>query len=96
MKPEKGEWRKPVHDIELEDPMERLRSFSSEPDEELKPLGWVKYPEVLAFYFDDNDNCSCTCIFYSLDTREISTDELPRSCDSYVAFPHRHSLVWFS
>lgn len=88
MKPETGEWRR-MADIELEAHKSRLQllAAASKHYKILRPVGWVKYPEVLAFCFD-------TCIFYSLHTHQLHSIDLPLPCGHYSAVVHRNSLVW--
>ncbi|KAH6769037.1 hypothetical protein C2S51_014373 [Perilla frutescens var. frutescens] len=88
MKPaESGEWKKQIYNIKFD--AQQLQQFeycnncSSHGDEDLlRPVGWVKYPEVLAF----GVQCSATLIFYSL----------PRYYGDYHVFPHRNTLLWLS
>lgn len=97
MKRESGEWRKLEHKIiELGPQKCKLphQEFVSGYDNYLRPLGWVKYLEVLAF------RCWCEgrdCFFYNLDTHEIKTVELPDLPGrNYRGLAHRNSLVWLS
>ncbi|KAH6769571.1 hypothetical protein C2S52_014374 [Perilla frutescens var. hirtella] len=96
MEPETGEWRKLRPDINFEAQKTRLEQFScgdEDYEEDLVPLGWVKYPEVLALCFRGRGH---TCIFYNLDTHEISSTELPETSRAYAAFPHKNNLIWLS
>lgn len=98
LKAESGEWRNllPLN-VDLRPLKCRLRvrgqPFGSGHVGCLRPLGWVKYPEVLAFCFGKEGH---TCIFYNLYTREIDTIELPDTNKGYRAFPHRNNLVGLS
>lgn len=66
--PESGEWRKMVK-IEMEP---QKFDFVPKSYPTLKPLRWIKYPEILAFCFLRNIRI---CVLYNLDTHEISTVE---------------------
>ncbi|KAH6769572.1 hypothetical protein C2S52_014375 [Perilla frutescens var. hirtella] len=93
MEPETGEWRKLLPDINFEAQKTRLEQFSCGDDEYLVPLGWVKYPDVLALCFTGRSH---TCIFYNLNTHEISSTELPEAGRACAAFPHKNNLIWLS
>lgn len=54
---------------------------------------WVKYPEILAFCFESVEH---VCVFYNVDTHEINTVELPKSCINYRMFAHMNNLVSLS
>ncbi|KAL6494905.1 hypothetical protein OROGR_030824 [Orobanche gracilis] len=61
MTPETGEWREVLPGVRLGAKKWSLQQLASAgKDQELKPLGWVKYPEVLALHFSGK---SRTCIF---------------------------------
>ncbi|XP_057785349.1 uncharacterized protein LOC131002874 [Salvia miltiorrhiza] len=91
LKAETGEWRKALPNIELGAERCRIQQFS---DRFLEPLGWVKYPQVLAFYFGAYTS-GRHCIFYNLDTHQLDSIELPQSyIGGYQAFPHKNNLIW--
>ncbi|XP_057776012.1 uncharacterized protein LOC130994901 [Salvia miltiorrhiza] len=96
MKSETGEWRKALPNVELGAEKCRIQQFS---DRALEPLGWVKYPQVLALYFGayySEKQCR-HCIFYNLDTHQLDSIELPHSYSrDYDAFPHKNNLIWLS
>ncbi|KAH6832708.1 hypothetical protein C2S53_015752 [Perilla frutescens var. hirtella] len=94
MKPGTREWTKLVADIKLGAQKCRLQQFSGGDNEVLVPIGWVKYPEVLALRFI-GDSMSCPCIFYNLDTHEIDSIELTTACYCYSVV-HKNSLMWLS
>lgn len=74
MEPGTGEWREVRHDIKFESETE---------NEVLLPLGWVKYPEVLAMHSMEK---VYTCFCYNLDTHGtfaiilIHTASTPSTC----------------
>ncbi|XP_057775987.1 uncharacterized protein LOC130994883 [Salvia miltiorrhiza] len=91
MKAETSEWRKALPNVDLGAQKCRIQQFA---DGDLKPLGWVKYPQVLAF-------CSRMeighCIFYNLDTHQLHCIKLPQSySNGYEAFPHKNNLIWLN
>lgn len=91
MKPESGEWGKRFDSAPALKRFEKLAISSST----LKPLGWIKYPEILAFCFSSGKRGDI-CVFYNLDTHERSTVELPHSCTYYRVLAHRNNLVSIS
>ncbi|KAH6833847.1 hypothetical protein C2S53_019411 [Perilla frutescens var. hirtella] len=102
MEPGTGEWRKVLPDVKLKrcrfkhvGSKEEKKLFAREDDGCLEPVGWVKYPEVLALRFSE-DSGGRTCIFYNLDTREINSTVLPSPCAAHRASPHKNNLMWLS
>ncbi|KAH6763606.1 hypothetical protein C2S52_021039 [Perilla frutescens var. hirtella] len=95
MKPGTREWTKLVADIKLGAQKCRLQQFSGGDNEVLEPIGWVKYPEILALGFT-GDYKYCACIFYNLDTHEIDSIKLTTACDFYRGVVHKNSLMWLS
>ncbi|XP_057785371.1 uncharacterized protein LOC131002893 [Salvia miltiorrhiza] len=97
MKAETGEWRKALPNVELGAEKCRIQQFS---DGALEPLGWVKYPQVLAFYFGAyycHEKQICHCILYNLDTHQLDSIELPHSYSrDHDVFPHKNNLIWLS
>lgn len=93
MKPETGKWRKLPRSIDLEAHKRRIHQFAMKDQIFLLPVGWVKYPEVLAFSF-----CGMvrSCIIYNLDRDEINCIELPGPAFRYNIVVHRNSLVCLS
>lgn len=73
MEAETGQWRKALSEIESGSNKCRIQQIASEVDQLPHPLGLVRYPEILAFYF--RKLCPI-CIFYNLDTHEIDSIEL--------------------
>ncbi|XP_057785373.1 uncharacterized protein LOC131002896 [Salvia miltiorrhiza] len=100
MKAETGEWRKALPNVDLGAEKFRIQQFAPpEAGGVLEPLGWVKYPQVLAFYFDDFYwDKKRHCILYNLVTHQLDTIELPRNYTrGYWAFVHKNaSLMWLS
>ncbi|XP_057785348.1 F-box only protein 8-like [Salvia miltiorrhiza] len=94
MKAETGEWRKALPNVDLGAEKCRIQPFGRV----LEPLGWVKYPHVLAFYFTAFYGEEWRhCIFYNLDTHQLHSIELPKSYSMhYRAFPHKNNLIWLS
>ncbi|KAH6832706.1 hypothetical protein C2S53_015750 [Perilla frutescens var. hirtella] len=95
MKPGTREWTKLVADMKLGAQKCRLQQFSGGVNEVLMPIGWVKYPEVLALCFI-GESGSRTCIFYNLDTHEIDSIELKTACYCLECVVHKNSLMWLS
>ncbi|KAH6763607.1 hypothetical protein C2S52_021040 [Perilla frutescens var. hirtella] len=95
MKPGTREWTKLVADIKLGAQKCRLQQFSGGDNEVLEPVGWVKYPEILALRFK-GESRSRACIFYNLDTHEIDSIELSTFCYCYLGVVHKNSLMWLS
>ncbi|KAH6787425.1 hypothetical protein C2S52_006977 [Perilla frutescens var. hirtella] len=89
MKPKTGEWRKSTQfQFDCEDYGD---------DEFLWPVGWVKFPEVLAFRVLGGR----PLIFYNLRTNEIIEYSMPTTKLSdyrrpYSIVPHMNTLVWLS
>ncbi|XP_057775976.1 uncharacterized protein LOC130994876 [Salvia miltiorrhiza] len=101
MKAGTGEWRKALSNVDLRAEKCRIQQLAPEDDAVLEPLGWVKYPHVLAFYFDEYHYSSQWehCIFYNLDTHQLHSIELPRSyaiASCFKAFSHKNTLIWLS
>ncbi|XP_057775988.1 putative F-box protein At3g52320 [Salvia miltiorrhiza] len=97
MKAETGQWRKALPSVDLGAEKCRIQQFAPEADRLLKPLGWVKYPQVLAFYFGASYPWKRwrRCILYNLDTHQLDSIELPQCCDcGYDGFLHKNSLIW--
>ncbi|XP_057775972.1 uncharacterized protein LOC130994874 [Salvia miltiorrhiza] len=99
MKAGTGEWRKALPNVDLRAEKCRIQQLAPEDDAVLEPLGWVKYPHVLAFYFDEYYYSRQWehCIFYNLETHQLHSIELPRpyviaSC--FMAFSHKNTLIW--
>ncbi|KAL6502032.1 hypothetical protein OROGR_027165 [Orobanche gracilis] len=86
-----GEWSKVLPDIELGAHKWRLQQqFGCGKDKMLEPVGWVKYPEVLALGF--TSKCR-TCVFFNLKTREISSTELPGSYLRFNGHVHKNTMA---
>ncbi|KAL6530436.1 hypothetical protein OROMI_028325 [Orobanche minor] len=96
MRSRDGGWSKVLPDIELGAHKWRLQQlFACGEDRLLRlmPIGWVKYPEVLAICF----TCKCrTCIFFNLKTNEIDSTELPESYSLFTGYVHKNSMAWLS
>lgn len=84
---ETGDWRNLVPNINLRAHKRRISQIHWGP---LLPVGWVKYPDVLAFSFDDSPS---PCIAYNLGTDEIDSFDLDSKHIISVAGVHRNSLV---
>ncbi|XP_057776011.1 uncharacterized protein LOC130994900 [Salvia miltiorrhiza] len=100
MKAETGEWRKALPNVDLGAQKRRIKQFAPKDARVLsKPLGWVKYPEVLAFHFGAyfyGDQWR-HCILYNLDTHQLHSIELPHNyTKGCKAFPYKNSLMWLS
>ncbi|KAL6505655.1 hypothetical protein OROHE_023034 [Orobanche hederae] len=79
-----GEWSKVLPDIDLGTHKSRLHErFGIGEDKALRPVGWVKYPEVLALCFRGKYP-SRTCFFFNLKTNEINWTELPESFSYFM------------
>ncbi|XP_057775999.1 uncharacterized protein LOC130994895 [Salvia miltiorrhiza] len=93
MKAETGEWRKALPNVDLRAEKCRIQQLAPEDGAVPEPLGWVKYPHVLAFAFYGKQ---CRhCISYNLDTHQLDSIELPQNYTKrYAAFPHKNSLMW--
>ncbi|XP_057775993.1 putative F-box protein At3g52320 [Salvia miltiorrhiza] len=98
MKAETGEWRKALPKVDLGAQKCWNQQFGPEDGRVLMPLGWVKYPHVLALYFDDYYwTEGRPCIFYNIYTHQLHSIELPKSyTERYAAFVHKNSLMWLS
>ncbi|XP_057776000.1 uncharacterized protein LOC130994896 [Salvia miltiorrhiza] len=98
MKAETGEWRKALPNVDLGAEEWRIQQLAPKDGAVLEPLGWVKYPHVLAFYFDTFCWMPIQhCILYNLDTHQLDSIELPESyTGGYQAFPHKNNLIWLS
>ncbi|XP_057775964.1 uncharacterized protein LOC130994871 [Salvia miltiorrhiza] len=99
MKAETGEWRKALPNVDLRAQKCRIQQFAPEDGRVLMPLGWVKYPHVLAFRFSAHffGEEWRHCILYNLDTHQLHSIELPQNYTKpYVAFPHKYNLMWLS
>ncbi|KAL6524407.1 hypothetical protein OROHE_016078 [Orobanche hederae] len=92
MKSETGEWKKVLPDIVLGGQKRKLQQLDSGGGKgKLVPIGWVNYPKVLTlvYYYCK----SCTCLFYNLDTQEISSIPLPYPSQLLKAFVHKNTLL---
>ncbi|KAL6524409.1 hypothetical protein OROHE_016080 [Orobanche hederae] len=92
IKLEIGEWKKVLPDIVFGGQKRKLQQLDSRGGKgKVVPIGWVKYPEVLAlvYYYCK----SCTCLFYNLDTHEISSTPLPYPSELLKAFVHKNTLL---
>ncbi|KAL9177430.1 hypothetical protein ABFS82_01G057500 [Erythranthe guttata] len=90
MKPETGEWTT-VFWIDLEArkcKFEHLMSKSCHSS--LIPVGWLNYPEALAFRI----SASRGWFLYNVRTQEIDLFELDRDSSCYNYGAHRNSLLW--
>ncbi|XP_057775472.1 putative F-box protein At5g52610 [Salvia miltiorrhiza] len=102
LKAETGEWRKALPNVDLGAEEWRIQQLApKDAPQVLVPLGWVKYPQVLAFRFGtyfSGKQWRPRCIFYNLDTHQLHSIELPESYTSgyYEAFPHKNNLIWLS
>lgn len=96
MKSENGEWRKPsprkiefeAKEWDIDYPCDIDYPFGYEV---IRPIGWVKYLELLAFSITPMGGR--TCIIYNLDTDEINTIDLSYY---YNGVAHRNTLEWLS
>ncbi|KAL6555464.1 hypothetical protein OROGR_006722 [Orobanche gracilis] len=96
MRSRDGGWSKVLSDIELGAHKWRLQQlFACGEDRlwRLTPIGWVKYPEVLAMRFTGKGR---TCIFFNLKTNEIDSTELPESYSCFTGYVHKNSMAWLS
>ncbi|XP_057775967.1 putative F-box protein At5g62660 isoform X1 [Salvia miltiorrhiza] len=101
MKAETGEWRKALPNVDLGAKKCMIQQLApKDAPRVLVPLGWVNYPQVLAFYFGEDIYHGCQWrpfIFYNLDTHKLHYIELPQSnISEYGAFPHKNNLTWLS
>ncbi|KAL8486383.1 hypothetical protein ACS0TY_022725 [Phlomoides rotata] len=92
MKPEIGEWRK-LPNICLEGQKGRIIErvgFKFKHDSiSIRPCCWLKYPEVLAFFIENN-----SIIFYNLITCEIGAEKLSVNIYWHGVTLHKNSLIW--
>ncbi|KAL6492716.1 hypothetical protein OROGR_033141 [Orobanche gracilis] len=88
-----GEWSKVLPFIDLGAHKSWLHErFGSGEDKVLEPVGWVKYPEVLALCF----RCKCRiCIFFNLETLEINSTELPETYLRFRGSVHKNNMAWY-
>ncbi|CAA0838455.1 Unknown protein [Striga hermonthica] len=91
-RPETGEWRKKAH-FSLEAHKERFKIPGGVPNNFLTPVGWVKYPELLAMKARDKAQMSAVFI-YNLVTHEIDEIGLPTFIATYRILVHKSSLEW--
>ncbi|XP_057775991.1 putative F-box protein At5g52610 [Salvia miltiorrhiza] len=98
LKAETGEWRKALPNVYLGAEEWRIQQLvPQDAPQVLVPLGWVKYPQVLAFRFGTYFSWKQwrpPCIFYNLDTHQLHSTKLPQSyTGGYQAFPHKNNLI---
>lgn len=89
MKGETGEWRKVVNKIDLGAHKCKIPEIGSE---FFEPVGWVRYPDVLAFSVCGDR----PCIVYYLDTDAIDVIDYLESDfrrTSYNIAVHRNTLL---
>ncbi|CAA0829113.1 Unknown protein [Striga hermonthica] len=89
-RPETGEWRKKAHFC-LEVHKERFEISGVVPKDFFLPVGWVKYPELLAMRVSGNTNAA---FVYNLVTQEIDEIGLPCHIGCYRIAVHKSSLEW--
>ncbi|CAA0829133.1 Unknown protein [Striga hermonthica] len=89
-RPETGEWRKKAHFC-LEVHKERFEISGVVPKDFFLPVGWVKYPELLAMRVSGNTNA---VFVYNLVTQEIDEIGLPSYVFRYSFVVHKSSLEW--
>ncbi|CAA0829132.1 Unknown protein [Striga hermonthica] len=89
---ETGEWRKKV-DFCLEVHKERFKLSGVVAKVFLIPVGWVKYPELLAMRGSYKANMTAVFL-YNLVTQEIDEIGLPSYVFQYNFVVHKSSLEW--
>ncbi|CAA0834886.1 Unknown protein [Striga hermonthica] len=92
-RPERGEWRKKA-DFSLEAHKGRFKQLGLRHDDKfLIPVGWVKYPELLALKSDDEKH-RAVIFLYNLVTQEFDKIELPFYFPMCNIMVHKSSLEW--
>ncbi|CAH9143673.1 unnamed protein product [Cuscuta epithymum] len=92
MEPESKEWRK-LPDIVIKDQKRKFQRLGLEKGQEVRPIGWIKYKELLAFTLS-GVLFTFTVFVYNLVTHEIVKVDLPDLVARHSAIPHQNSLVW--
>ncbi|CAH9143672.1 unnamed protein product [Cuscuta epithymum] len=91
MEPESKEWRK-LPDIVIKDQKRKFKRLGLEKGQEVRPIGWIKYKELLAFTLCD---APVTYVFvYNIVTHKAVRLDLPGSIQLHSPIPHQNSLVW--
>ncbi|CAH9101813.1 unnamed protein product [Cuscuta epithymum] len=94
MEPESKEWRKlPDIVISLKDQKRKFQRLGLEKGQQLEPIGWIKYKELLALTVSRVLG-TFTVFVYNLVTHEVVKVDLPDWVVRHSVVPHQNSLVW--
>ncbi|CAH9065958.1 unnamed protein product [Cuscuta europaea] len=93
MEPEIKEWRKlPDIVISLTDQKRKFQWLGLRKGQELLPIGWIKYKELLALILS---GVPVSFVFvYNIVTHKVVGVDLPDTIALHSPIPHQNSLVW--
>ncbi|CAH9101803.1 unnamed protein product [Cuscuta epithymum] len=99
MEPESKQWTKLNIVICLKDQERRLQRLGMKKGQEVNPMGWIKYKELLVFIPSGLKYVymQSTIFVYNLVTHEVVKKDLPGPPGFVLVqslIPHRNSLVW--